>query len=119
MRIVAIIQARLGSTRLPNKVLERFGGYTAIEHVYLRTRTACFHTVVAVPVADLKLLRSCVSMGIPTFAWDGPENDVLGRYRAAAAAHRADLVVRITSDCPFVQPAHIQAVELGADLVPT
>ena len=116
MRTVAVIQARLGSTRLPEKVLETFGGFSAIEHVYLRTRCACFHTVVAVPASDLKLIRALKGIGIPHFAWDGDPEDVLGRFRACAEHHHADLVVRITADCPFVQPAHIQAIATLARL---
>ena len=110
MSTLAIIQARLGSTRLPKKVLMRFAGHSVIEHVYKRVRAAVFHTTVACPAQDTALVRECHSLSIPVFAWDGDPEDVLGRFHACAAQYpTATILVRITADCPFVQPAHITA----------
>lgn len=115
MSALAIIQARLGSSRLPRKVLARFAGRTVIDHVWSRVRVACVHTVVAVPAADRDLITECHEIGAHTFVYDGDPEDVLGRFRACAAAAGApDILVRITADCPFVQPQHIAACVLLA-----
>jgi spore coat polysaccharide biosynthesis protein SpsF len=106
MRVVAIIQARMGSTRLPGKVLMDLGGETVLAHVLRRTCSASLiqETSVATTesVADDAIVRECQHLGIPCFR--GSEQDVLDRYYQAANICGAEAVVRITSDCPLIDP---------------
>jgi spore coat polysaccharide biosynthesis protein SpsF len=112
MRVVAIIQARMGSTRLRGKVLEDIGGSTMLARVMRRTRRAVSldEVVVATTVerADEALVAECVRLAVPVFR--GDEQDVLDRYYQAARAHRAEAIVRITSDCPLIEPEVIDKV---------
>ncbi|MGI6417958.1 MAG: cytidylyltransferase domain-containing protein [Thermoguttaceae bacterium] len=104
MRVVAIIQARMGSTRLPGKVLEDLGGRTMLSRVVRRTRrsTALGEVVVATStsVQDDPIVAECRRLGVECFR--GSEADVLDRYFGAAEAYRAETVVRVTSDCPLI-----------------
>jgi len=112
MKIVAIIQARLGSTRLPNKVLKKIEGKTILEHVIDRVKAArrIDQVVVATTVnkEDLAIVKICENAGIGVFC--GSEEDVLDRYYQAARLFGADQVVRITADCPMIDPKVIDAV---------
>jgi spore coat polysaccharide biosynthesis protein SpsF len=107
MRVITIIQARLGSTRLPGKVLLDLAGEPMLARVV--ARAARSRTVQQVVVAttdrptDDALADFCRRRDIACFR--GSENDVLDRYYQAAAAHRAEAVVRVTSDCPLIDPA--------------
>ncbi len=107
MKVVAIIQARMGSTRLPGKALLDLGGKTALERVVERCRAIAgvHEVVVAVPKgpADEPLRRLCSEIGATCHA--GSEKDVLDRFYRAAKASRADVVLRITADCPLLDPA--------------
>jgi spore coat polysaccharide biosynthesis protein SpsF len=111
-RTVAIVQARMTSTRLPGKVLADLGGRPLLDWVIERTRAA--RTVDDVLLAtttnatDEPLVDAAARLALPVFR--GDEDDVLGRYCAAAGAATADVVVRITSDCPLVDPAVIDLV---------
>jgi spore coat polysaccharide biosynthesis protein SpsF len=111
-RTVAIIQARMGSSRLPGKVLTDIGGRTMLERVV--TRAARAHRLDAVVVAtttdsrDDAVVRECERLGFPSFR--GSENDVLDRYYGAARAFEAESVVRITSDCPLIDPTLVDRV---------
>jgi spore coat polysaccharide biosynthesis protein SpsF len=118
MNKVAIIQARMGSSRLPGKVLLDIAGKTMIQRVIERTRRA--QTVDSVSVAttldpsDNPIAAFAVSMGVACTR--GSLHDVLDRYYRAAQTHNADIVVRITGDCPAVDPALVdQAVETLLD----
>ncbi len=112
MTTVAIIQARMGSTRLPGKTMRLLAGEPMLARVVDRTRRAqrVNKTIVATtdsprdePIVDLGSSR-----GWPVFR--GSEEDVLDRYHGAAATYGADLIVRVTSDCPLIDPALIDAV---------
>jgi spore coat polysaccharide biosynthesis protein SpsF len=109
MKVVAIIQARMGSTRLPGKVLKDLAGEPMLARVVNRVRQARRVDETVVATSDLPgddaLTRFCEERGFPCFR--GSENDVLDRYYRAAAAHRAEAVVRITSDCPLIDPGII------------
>jgi glutamate-1-semialdehyde aminotransferase/spore coat polysaccharide biosynthesis protein SpsF (cytidylyltransferase family) len=110
--IVAIIQARMGSSRLPGKTLADVAGCPLLLRVVERVRSArrVDKVVVATtdrssddPIADL-----CQQEGIECFR--GSEDDVLDRFYRTADANRADSVVRITADCPLIDPAVIDKV---------
>ncbi|MFY9904391.1 MAG: glycosyltransferase family protein [Terriglobales bacterium] len=111
MRVVAIIQARMGSTRLPGKVLKDLGGETVLARVVNRVRRAVLvdEVVVATSVlpADDAIARECDALKVACFR--GDELDVLDRYYRAAQEFAADVVVRITSDCPLIDPELIDA----------
>lgn len=106
MKTVVIVQARMTSTRLPGKVLlplagrpllacllERLARVRLADNIVVATTTNATDN----PIVDL-----CTAMGVASFR--GSEHDVLSRYAGAAAAHGADLVVRVTSDCPLLDP---------------
>jgi spore coat polysaccharide biosynthesis protein SpsF len=106
LRIVAIIQARMGSTRLPGKVLADIGGHPMLWHVLQRTRAASSvnQAMIATTTepADDVLVAFCEEHGVDCFR--GEEKDVLDRYYKAAWESKADVIVRITSDCPMIDP---------------
>jgi spore coat polysaccharide biosynthesis protein SpsF len=107
--IVAIIQARMGSTRLPGKVLKEIQGKPMLWYVVERTRQAksLQNVVVATTVdpGDDPVATFCNSQGYPYSR--GSEQDVLDRYYQAAQSFNADCIVRITSDCPLIDPGLI------------
>jgi spore coat polysaccharide biosynthesis protein SpsF len=113
MKIVAIIQARMGATRLPGKVLMDVAGKPVLGHVINRVSLA--KTVDQVVVAttdrpgDDAVARYCRDSGVSLFR--GSEGDVLDRYYRCAKAHNADHIVRITADCPLHDPAVIDYVD--------
>jgi spore coat polysaccharide biosynthesis protein SpsF len=111
---VAIIQARMGSTRLPGKVLKRLGAHTML--AYLVDRVSCARTLDGIVLAttteeaDDVIVCEGMKLGVPIFR--GSETDVLERYVKAARAFRAGIVVRVTADNPFTDPQSIdRAVE--------
>ena len=97
-KTVTIIQARLGSSRFPRKVLERFGGSTLLESCYLSCQE--FGWPICVAVADYELASFCWKKGWSYYF--GSENDVLDRYYQAAKMMKADWICRVTSDQPRV-----------------
>lgn len=104
MKVVALVQARMGSTRLPNKVMKLIGGIPMIELLLSRLSQAkeVDQIVVATSVdaRNQLLVEHVCKLGYA--CEQGSENDVLDRYVQAARAHQADVVVRITGDCPLV-----------------
>ncbi|MFZ0300592.1 MAG: glycosyltransferase family protein [Candidatus Sulfotelmatobacter sp.] len=106
MRVVAIIQARMRSTRLPGKVLKDLAGATVLERVVSRLRRCRLVNEVVVATsaepADDVIVNECQRLG--THAFRGSEQDVLDRYYRAAQRMQAEAVVRITSDCPLIDP---------------
>lgn len=104
MKIVALVQARMGSTRLPNKVMKPIGGIPMIELLLSRLSSSkeIDKIIVATSVDErnLPLVEHVRKLGFT--CEQGSENDVLDRYMQAAKAHQADIVVRITGDCPLV-----------------
>ena len=112
LKTVAIIQARMGSTRLPGKVLEDLAGKPMLVRVVERVKRArTIEEIVIVTTdnsVDNKISELCISHSWQCFR--GSEEDVLDRYYRAAMAYKADPVVRITSDCPLIDPAVIDLV---------
>lgn len=112
MRVVAIIQARMGSTRLPGKVLKDIGGQTMLARVVRRTQQAASVDEVVVATSasatDVPIVSECSRLDVPVFR--GDEEDVLDRFYQAAQVHNAQAVVRITSDCPLIDPSVIDKV---------
>jgi spore coat polysaccharide biosynthesis protein SpsF len=106
MKVVAILQARMGSTRLSGKVLLDLAGRTMLARVVRRVRRApaVDEVVVATTAApgDDPIVEECQRLEVACFR--GSEPDVLDRYFRAAAAHQADVAVRITADCPLIDP---------------
>lgn len=106
MKTVAIIQARRGSTRLPGKVLKDLGGQTVLARVLARLRPARLIDELLVATthapADDTIVSECHRCSVAVFR--GDEHDVLDRYYQAAKTAAADVVVRITSDCPLIDP---------------
>jgi spore coat polysaccharide biosynthesis protein SpsF len=111
-RIAAIIQARMGAARLPGKVLEDIAGQPMLARVVNRACHAKRPDIVVVATTtqsvDDAIVRLCEERGWPFFR--GSERDVLDRYYQAATAFRADVIVRITSDCPLIEPKIIDKV---------
>ena len=112
MKTVAIIQARMGSTRLPGKIFEDIAGKSMLERTVERVRRSALidETVVATTEKpeDDAIVAWCKRYGIGCIR--GVEEDVLDRYRKAAEETQADVVVRITSDCPLIDPEIIDRV---------
>ncbi len=106
MKTTAIIQARMGSTRLPGKVLMDLGGATVLGRVVRRLGSAkrLDQIVVATTTARPDDAIVCESARLGTSCFRGSEADVLDRYYQAARHARAGVVVRITSDCPLIEP---------------
>jgi spore coat polysaccharide biosynthesis protein SpsF len=117
-RVVAIVQARMGSTRLPGKALVDIAGQPMLAHVMERASRATRVDAVCVATttspADDAIVALADARGWPCVR--GDENDVLSRYALAAQATAAEVVVRITSDCPLLDASVVDAVleKLGA-----
>lgn len=105
-KTVAIIQARMSSSRLPGKVLKEAGGRPLLSRMVERVRRAQLvnETLVATTVdsSDDTIVQFCEAEKIAYFR--GDLMDVLDRYYQAALAHHADIVVRLTGDCPLIDP---------------
>ena len=112
MNIVVVVQARMGSTRLPGKVLLEIAGRSMLARVVRRARRAKLPSEVVVATGespeDDPIVQECRCLTAPCFR--GSDEDVLKRYHGAALAHSADAVVRITSDCPLIDPGVIDRV---------
>ncbi len=115
--VLAIIQGRMGSSRLPGKILLDIGGKPMLQHVIERTRRAASLDSVlfatSTDPSDDPVEQFCASIQTPCYR--GSLQDVLDRYYQPALSNHARLIVRITADCPLVDPALIDAtVELVA-----
>ena len=106
MNLVVIIQARMGSTRLPGKILKDICGQPMLVRVINRVRRATLLNQVIVATsteaADDTVADLCAAHSVEVFR--GSELDVLDRYYQAARSRGAEGVVRITSDCPLIDP---------------
>jgi spore coat polysaccharide biosynthesis protein SpsF (cytidylyltransferase family) len=112
MATVAVIQARSGSTRFPRKVLAPLQGRPMLEHIIERVSMATLVDTVVVATTDMSGDDDVAALAVASGArvTRGPEDDVLSRYLLAAREHDATVIVRITADCPLVDPAIVDIV---------
>ncbi len=112
MKTVIIVQARMTSTRLPGKVLKRVLDKPLLEYQIERLRRVKLadEIVIATTVndTDQPIVELCNSLSVSYFR--GSEEDVLSRYYGAAKENYADMVVRVTSDCPLIDPQIIDEI---------
>lgn len=105
--IIAIVQARTGSTRLPGKVMYPLDGQPVLKHVV--TRTADVDSVTDVVVAtSTEPQDDVIAQYAPTFGADvirGSESNVLSRFERVVEEYDPDIALRITGDCPLTDPA--------------
>ncbi len=105
--VCVVIQARLGSERLPDKILADIAGKPMIQHVLERAREirGVADVVMAVPNAATKQAIEALGLGVRVVQPSVPANDVLGRYAAVACQFPShDVFVRVTGDCPMLDP---------------
>jgi len=111
-RVVAIIQGRMSSSRLPGKILADIAGQPMLQRVFIRTsRSASVSQTLFATTTDPSddpVAEYCEFSGIPFTR--GSLYDVLDRYYQAAKSAKADVVVRITADCPIIDPELIDNV---------
>jgi len=126
MTSLGIIQARMGSSRLPGKVLRRLSGRTVLERVVLAAQHSGVldELVVATTVedADDAIVVECEAIGVPCYR--GPVDDVLTRFLGVLDQYESDIVLRFTADCPLLDPnlvarAHRVFVAAGVDYMTT
>lgn len=111
-KVVIITQARTGSTRLPAKVLKKIGQYTMLEiHLQRLLLSKNADDLVLATTDDVKDdAIADIGKAIGLLVYRGSENDVLDRYYQAAKMSKADIVVRVTSDCPLNDPKLIDQI---------
>lgn len=104
MKTTVIIQARMGSSRLPGKILKPLGNTTILDHVVSRCKQIKQVDQVVVATSDLpaddQVEQWCKQNNVLYFR--GSETDVLSRYYHCAQIYHPDYIVRVTADCPFV-----------------
>jgi len=111
MKIVAIIQARMRSERLPGKVLLPLAGRSTLWWICARLSYTKVNEIVITttdnpannPIAD----KTHYPYGCKIFQYTGIEDDVIGRVISAANKYQADIIVDITGDCPMIDPRHV------------
>lgn len=109
---VAIIQARMGSSRLQGKVLLPLAGHTMLDHIVERLRQvpSVDRIVVATTAteSDRPLVEYCRDNDFEVFAFDGDDDDLLGRYIACGERYGADIIVMVCGDCPLFDTAGVE-----------
>jgi spore coat polysaccharide biosynthesis protein SpsF len=123
-RVVAVIQARMGSTRLPGKVLKPIAGKPLLWHIIHRLKKSRLVQEVAVATSTSPLDDAIVEFGRmnDVRVVRGPEDDVLARFARAAEILDADIIVRVSSDAPFIDADFVDhlvtaLIEQGGDYV--
>ena len=106
MRTLGVVQARMGSTRLPGKVLRQLAGRTVLERVVRAARDSdvldeLVVATTAEPVDDA-IVAECEAIGVPVHR--GPVDDVLTRFLGVLESYESDTVLRFTADCPLLDP---------------
>lgn len=111
-KVVCIIQARMGSTRLPGKVMEKIKGKSILYYVVERVKQANLIDQIVIATTTNKqddvIVEEADRLNVECFR--GSEQDVLLRYYHAAKKYDANVIVRITSDCPLIDPKIIDNV---------
>ncbi len=112
MRTVAIVQARMGSTRLPGKVMHDLCGDTMLARGIQRLRAASSlaDVVIATTTGTEDDVIVLEAKRLDTQVYRGSVHDVLDRYLGAARASNAEAIVRVTSDCPLIDPGVVDRV---------
>jgi spore coat polysaccharide biosynthesis protein SpsF len=112
MKVGAIIQARMGSTRLPEKVMKNLQGKTVLEHVIERVKQSKLidEIIIATTTHERDAVIESEALRCGVKAFRGSEDDVLSRYYYAAKEYNLDVLVRITSDCPLIDPRIIDDI---------
>ena len=110
--IIVIIQARMGSTRLPGKVLKEVNGKPLLSYQLERVEKSKLVNKIVIATSDLPrddaIVSFCETYGIDCFR--GSEHNVLSRYYECAKEYGANIIVRLTADCPLSDPEIIDAV---------
>ena len=119
-KVLALIQARVNSRRLPRKSLAIIGARASVFHVWKRAREVTDNAYVVVPADDTGDFEAVLPRGVVLAGREcADENDVLTRLWSVSEQFKGFTIVRLTGDCPFVDPegirAVVQAVEEGAD----
>lgn len=112
MRTIVIIQARMGSTRLPGKILKPLGDSVVLDYVVTRCKEIHAQDVIVATSTleqDNEIEQWCRAHSISCYR--GSEDDVLSRYYECAKRYNPDAVMRVTSDCPFVD------YEMGSEMI--
>jgi len=104
MKIIAVTQARLGSTRLPKKVMKKINGKTLLEiHIHRIMKSSLINSIIIATTSkkeDDIINKEADKLNIKCYR--GNENDVLDRYYNAVKNENPDYIVRLTSDCPLI-----------------
>jgi len=112
MRTLLIVQARMGSTRLPGKILKKVMGKPLLEYQIERLRQVPSAADIVVATTekdnDNEIVQFCEEKGVNVFR--GSENDVLARFYGAAKKFDGDCIVRVNSDCPLIDPIVVSKV---------
>ena len=106
MNILAVVQARTSSKRFPNKILKKINNLAIIEIIIERLKRSKKISQIVVATtknpSDDKLIELLKKINVNYYR--GDENNVLERFYKVAVQKRADIIVRITSDCPLIDP---------------
>jgi len=112
LKIAVVVQARRGSTRLPDKIMMPMAGAPLLQRMLERVQTAKLPSLTVVATTtepiDNAVVELCESIGVPWFR--GDEHDLLDRHYKAARQFGADVCVKIPSDCPLIDPMTIDRV---------
>ena len=110
--VLSIIQARMNSSRLPGKVLKKIDGVTAIEYMISRVTKIQnidkFIIATSKNPSDNKIIKICKYLGIDFYR--GDEEDVLSRFYDAAKNYNARHILRLTADCPMIDPEIVDKI---------
>ena len=108
-KVVCIVQARIGSTRLPGKMLQLLGEHTLLEWVLLRVKRANLIDVLVLATTDNErdneIVNVAKALGINVFC--GSEQNVLSRFVEVSELYSSDIVIRVCADNPFIAPEEI------------
>lgn len=105
-KVTAIVQARMGSARLPGKVAEEIEGKPMLAHLIERLKYSkkIEQIIIATSTKEIDNPVSYIAKANGVICYRGSETDVLSRYLEAGERYKADIIVRITGDCPFIDP---------------